>query len=211
MAKRAISPEDKNKKKQLILEGAMELLEEGRFPLPSVNDIIKHIGEAKGTVYLYFNSKEEIYLSAMISSFGLALEKLIQRLKNDKMTTAAAIAKTITEFGTQNPKAAYLATITPVVLEQNVSEEFLLNYKRQLLDMTTVLGKIIHEKEGLSVHQARLQFIISFNLFIGMWQHLYPPKKMQALIEKNNLTSLQFDFSPTFRKMLGRIWQTEES
>ena len=42
MAKRAISPEDKGQKRDLILSGAMSLLEEGRFPLPSVNDIIKH-------------------------------------------------------------------------------------------------------------------------------------------------------------------------
>ena len=146
----------------------------------------------------------------MISAFAVTLEELIRFLKNERLSSSAAIAKAITEFGTLNPKAAYLATITPVVLEQNVSEKFLLNYKRELIQMTEQLGKIIHDRDGVSAKQAEVQFIASFNLFVGMWQHLNPPKKMLKLMEKHDLMSLQFfDFASTFRKMLDRIWQAK--
>lgn len=206
MAKRAITDEAKNKKKELILKGAIELLEEGIFPLPSVNEIVKHIGEAKGTVYLYFSSKEEIYLTAMTTTFAVVVEKLMERLKTKKYSTPAAIAITLKEFADQNPKIVYLATITPIVLEQNASDEFVSEFKKQLLHMTNIISKIIHDKDGVSLSQARVKFLVSYNLFIGMWQHLNPPRKIQSLIEKNNLLDLQFDFGITYRKMLDRIW-----
>jgi TetR/AcrR family transcriptional regulator len=207
MAKRAISTEDKNKKKELILNGALQLLEEGRFPLPSVNEICAHIKEAKGTVYLYFKSKEEIYLTALILAFEAFVASLTERLENKKITTSAAVALTIKDFTEQQPKMAYLAVITPIVLEQNVSEEFIHAFKRGLLTMTTELAKRIHTKEGMSVNQARVHFLVSYNLFIGMWQHLNPAKSIQVIIEDNDLLDLQFDFYSTYKKMLDRIWQ----
>ena len=67
---------EKNDKEIRILEAAQALF--GRYGLKktSIEEIAKSAGLGKGTVYLYFRSKEEIF-EAVVLGFGKALtEKL---------------------------------------------------------------------------------------------------------------------------------------
>ena len=47
-------------KKELILNAMQELLKEGNAGTASVSDIAKKAGIAKGGIYYYFRSKEEV-------------------------------------------------------------------------------------------------------------------------------------------------------
>ena len=60
--KRAISEKDKLKRKEKILKTAWKLYKETDGKLPAVSLIAQKTGLSKGTVYLYFKTKDEIFL-----------------------------------------------------------------------------------------------------------------------------------------------------
>ena len=49
-------------KRQQILEGANRVFSQMGFDAASMNDITREAGVSKGTIYVYFDSKEELFL-----------------------------------------------------------------------------------------------------------------------------------------------------
>lgn len=66
-------------KKELILDALRELFREGKAGTASVSDIAKKAGIAKGGMYYYFRSKEEV------------LDALVAREYNDRIKSSAAL------------------------------------------------------------------------------------------------------------------------
>ncbi len=77
----------KNKKKERILEAAAILFSQKSYHEVMVEDVAKHAFIAKGTVYNYFDSKEEIYFSIM----RVRMEKLTISLKEKIKTEMSSI------------------------------------------------------------------------------------------------------------------------
>ena len=76
---RALDGEDKEARRQAILDAAERLFSE-RQTLANVADVAGAAGLAKGTVYLYFQTKEEIYLALHARGVELFFSALIARL-----------------------------------------------------------------------------------------------------------------------------------
>lgn len=66
-AKRERLPAEK--RRSMILQAAAEVFAERGYRLSSVNDIIQRAGIARGTFYLYFDSKREVFLQVIQSYF----------------------------------------------------------------------------------------------------------------------------------------------
>ena len=73
--KKAITSTQKLKRRDSILASAKQLMEEEKYNEINMNQIAKKAGVAKGTVYLYFQTKQELFLSVMLESFQLWKEK----------------------------------------------------------------------------------------------------------------------------------------
>ena len=91
---RALDGEDKEARRQAILDAAERLFSE-RQALANVADVAEAAGLAKGTVYLYFQTKEEIYLALHTREVEHFFSTLITRLDDgtpfyfDEMHTLA--------------------------------------------------------------------------------------------------------------------------
>ena len=85
---------DPDAKKRHIMEAARRLLVERDFADIVLDDIAKRAGVAKGTLFLYFKSKEELFSAAfsdLVDSLGFELEALSKTgLKGKDMLVAAA-------------------------------------------------------------------------------------------------------------------------
>ena len=79
---RALDGEDKEARRQAILDAAERLFSD-RQALANVADVADAAGLAKGTVYLYFQTKEEIYLALHARGVGHFFNALIARLDDE--------------------------------------------------------------------------------------------------------------------------------
>lgn len=91
---------DPEAKRNQLIEAAIKVLNRKTYSKAPVDEIAKCAGVAKGTVYLYFKSKEEIYFAVL---FAL-IDKLIGIVDDVKGTKATAtrqmgiLLKKTTEF-----------------------------------------------------------------------------------------------------------------
>ncbi|MDE2141504.1 MAG: TetR/AcrR family transcriptional regulator [Elusimicrobia bacterium] len=85
---------DPDAKKRHIMEAARRLLVERDFTDIVLDDIAKRAGVAKGTLFLYFKSKEELFAAAfadLVDSLGFELETLVKTdVKGKDLLLAAA-------------------------------------------------------------------------------------------------------------------------
>lgn len=188
---------------------AQGLLVSGNFPLPSVNQIIKEAGVAKGTVYLYFESKEEIYLS-LLSKYFIEFEDnmMILMANASEDDFQQALIDAYITFAKSAPKGVYLACIAPLILESNLSDAFIIRFKTGIRDLTSrILEKVASISGETDLNELRIKFLLSYNLFLGSWQHCHPPKNVLRVLVDEGLDSILYDFEKEFSRGHRAIWK----
>jgi len=91
---RRAAGEDPAKREQ-ILDGAKEVFMEQGFEAASMNDITRAAGVSKGTIYVYFENKEDL--------FGAMIERERERITatvGNTLDAARPVAETLFAFGT---------------------------------------------------------------------------------------------------------------
>jgi AcrR family transcriptional regulator len=141
MTKRAVGDGDKEARKRDILELAAKLLAQRPFETIRMADIASELGLAKGTLYLYFNSKESLFLSLLSERLDACLGAIFAEVGpglpgHDEGTTAqgtatrlsAAIASALAA----DPILPRLMALAHPVLERKVTWDEAVAWKRGL-------------------------------------------------------------------------------
>lgn len=184
------------------------LFKKGAFPLPSVNQIIAKAGVAKGTVYLYFGSKEEIYLALLSQYFGEFGTSFVSRLLlSNRDDLIDNFSTEFLRFANDSPKAVYLASIVTLILENNISDEYLIGFKKSLIEIANQIGNAMADvTNGKNRQEYFKRFLLSYNQFLGMWQHCNPPEHVKHLMGAQQLDELLYDFDAEFKAQMKRTW-----
>jgi len=90
---RPAAGEDPAKREQ-ILDGAMRVFMRMGFDASSMNDITREAGVSKGTLYVYFKNKEDLFAAIIQRKKSLVFDKLREIVEADK-----PVAETLYEFG----------------------------------------------------------------------------------------------------------------
>jgi TetR/AcrR family transcriptional regulator, cholesterol catabolism regulator len=92
-------PEYQRKRRQRIIEAAVELLADGEYETIQVRDVAERAGTSLGTLYRYFSSKEHLYAAAMLewaSNFALpGQQRSPRRVQSDEERLRRLMARTI--------------------------------------------------------------------------------------------------------------------
>jgi AcrR family transcriptional regulator len=94
-SRRAIEPADKLSRREAILDAAGLLVAQNLNHLPSVDQVAQAASLAKGTLYLYFESKEAIYLALHQRQTQTFFSALLLRLKSNRPFTRQALLNLI--------------------------------------------------------------------------------------------------------------------
>src|SRR5580704_4327091 len=97
---------DENKRR-LIVETAVKLFSEQPFHKVRLDDVAEAAGVGKGTVYIYFKNKEELYYSLVYEGFAEMIDGLHLKVGQPGQNSAAklrTIVDAIVEYGVQHPQ-----------------------------------------------------------------------------------------------------------
>ncbi|KMT65908.1 TetR/AcrR family transcriptional regulator [Catenovulum maritimum] len=205
-AKRARSAEDKSIKRELILSTAAELFDIEPDALPTAAAIASKSGIAKGTVYLYFKSKEEIFLALLEEHYQAWFADIRSAITADK-PDSDEIINAICHYIESQPQFFQLASLSSSIIEQNVDSEILLNFKQRLVQIVTSASQDLASRLELDEHETCAQLLMrSYAMLIGLWQISHPPEKNAEILQDPSLSLIQPEFSLEARDALAQLW-----
>ncbi len=122
MESRALSDADKERKYEKILSTTLKLFKRERR-LHTAAEICKEVKIAKGTLYLYFSTKEEIYMELLVRNFRRWHEGLRDYLldqKPDVQSLIVFMCRSLADF----TDFVDLTALASVILEENLPPEY---------------------------------------------------------------------------------------
>ena len=204
--KRARSLEEKSFRRQQILDAASALFAEVGYEGFSVALLASKAGIVKGTLYLYFKTREEVFLALYDQSLNRWSEKFIQQLPESLEDRAFCELLYETAFGDllYVPLQARLEK----VIEHNVSLDCLLLSKRNFLQEVDRLAAASADVLRLRNEQA-LEVIKTLGvLIVGVaGADLAPSLDGEEIPEDVQHLLASFSSRPIFVKNAERIIQ----
>jgi AcrR family transcriptional regulator len=201
--RRARSDEAKEQRRDAILAAAVHLLDRGRYDGVTMAAVAREAGIAKGTTYLYFKTKEQLFLALLEEEYAAwfaaaraALRGLPEGVGVEM--TADALISTVGE----RPLFLSLMELLHVVLEQNITVETALAFKTRLRDEVTGLALVLSEVTGIEMMRAAKLLMRLHALVIGLRQMSRPSPNVEAVLERPDLAVMRVDFESELRAVL---------
>jgi len=158
-------------KKALILSAAMDVVADKGYHKMLVEDIARHAGVAKGTVYLYFKTKEELFHALIgntfneMSGFILAAEKSPGSVR-DKLKKMLQLQS---EYVQANRKALNIIMRELQNMDTSIGKAHALVMKKQFTAVFESVGRIINrEMTGNSVVTPKRAAILFLSIVQAM-------------------------------------------
>jgi AcrR family transcriptional regulator len=174
--RRAIKDEQKQERRRAILDIAWLLFQSTPYQQIAVSEVAERAGLAKGTVYLYFKTKEELFLALQEQQLVAWFDEVDARLRAlQGAGEIARVAELICGSLERRPGLTRLLAMLHNILEQNVDYDTTLRFKRLLLARMNATGALL---EGclpfLAPGQGAHLLLQAHALIIGL-RHLADP------------------------------------
>ena len=201
---RARSGEQKALRRRAVLEAAETYFLEVGYEAFSMSKLAKNIGLSKGTLYLYFQTREEIFLTLYEESLIRWSQVFINDLSKS-MTTNAYCQKL---FSTASEDGTFLPLLIRLehVIEHNVAIPRLINSKQVFINQVEALAEVTSTSLTLSKAQAMEVVKTMGVLLIGATQGDQGPSlDNEELPEDVQNLIVSFSSKPLFIKNAVRI------
>jgi AcrR family transcriptional regulator len=195
VGQRARREEDKRARRSAILNATAGLLGRQQFASITMAEVARHCGLAKGTLYLYFKSKEELFLGTLeqelVRWFDAFGDELVRRGVMDPDTFARVLAHSLA----QHERLTELLPIVHVVLEHNIEHDTALAFKRTLSSRLTVGGDLLERVLCDLPPGSGLPLLLRIQgLVLGLRQMADPAPSVAAVLDRAELSGLRVDF-----------------
>jgi AcrR family transcriptional regulator len=146
---RARDDAQKLARRQELLDAGWALFRDDGEQLPSVSQITRKAGLAKGTFYLYFKTKEELYIELFKEAFERVFFSL-QRDLDDEAIELEILIDHFVHYVCKDEALIRLGAVFNGVLENHAEEEVLLRFKMRMvklvMDTATLVSRLIERK-----------------------------------------------------------------
>jgi AcrR family transcriptional regulator len=213
---RAIQAIDKEERHRAILDAAERLLLRSPDRVASVAEVADEAGLGKGTVYLYFASKEELLLTVHernLDHFFGALNALLER---EAPVTIDDLVALTHEYIVRPPLFLPLAARCFALMAHSVPADAAAAFHERMA------ARLERGGAGLERRFARLapgdgvaKLRHSFALILGLWQMsaasgcvALPPESGHAKVASNASRVFGWNYPDELGRALGGLWQT---
>ncbi|MET4428827.1 AcrR family transcriptional regulator [Mycolicibacterium sp. 624] len=210
---RAHSPEQREVRRNAILDTARAMLEEMPVSEVTLNGLSRRACMAKSNVLRYFESREAVLLELSAEALGEWVDALEADLavgfdRSDPVSSRAVrVATVIADSLAARPVLCDLMSAQASVLEHNISTDTVLTYKRaSLANIERLAGMVSTQLPELSGDDARKFTAMAALMATAAWTHCHTAPAVVAAYECD--PALQFhklEFDATLRESLELI------
>lgn len=170
MARRAYGIKDKKARRGEIVEAARALFADGAGELPSVARIAEAAGLGKGTLYLYFPTREAIFADLLLEGWSEVLRALeaVFAADGDRAAKVAAFLAGFTAYLDRHPELLRLDALGHGI-ERNLDRAALHAFKASLNDRLASGGAVIQGALGLAPERGVQLLMRTYALTRGLW------------------------------------------
>lgn len=213
--RRAMSDSAKQHRRQAILDAALLALVDTPFEQLTVAQLAERLGLAKGTLYLYFSTKEALFLEIQQQQLALWFDELESALTSAQPATLGPeqLAELICGTISKCPLMPRLLTVLHSVLERNITLDQALAFKLFVLErfnraaalLEAALPALGPRPAGGSGQGFNLLLALHA-LVVGSWQMTnYSAPVEAALATRADLGVFFFPFEKVLREALGAL------
>ncbi|NVJ15815.1 TetR/AcrR family transcriptional regulator [Myxococcus sp. AM010] len=214
LPQRARKDEDKEARRRLILDEALALYQATSYAEVKMADVAGRALLAKGTVFLYFPTKEALFLALLEDLLFAWFDRLDGLLAEDTAAwTSPRLARTVAESLEGEETLTRLLALLQTVLEQNVTAEQLRPFKERLLAALLRAGTRVEQRLSfLQAGDGPRFFIHLHALVTGLRQMAdVAPVAREVLEALPHLAPLRVDFTAELTAALSTLLRGLES
>lgn len=207
---RARSEQQRELRRQAILDTAARMLEEMPVAEVSLNELSRRVGLAKSNVLRYFESREAVLLDLLDRAWNewlAALPALLGSAVDGKATVGVrveGVATVLSRSLAERRVFCDLLSAQAAVLERNVSPEVAARYKRAALADVDAMADLVRSAlPELGTHDAG-HLCAMIVLSVGaIWTHAQPSAAMITAYENDaELAKSSLNFTDTTHEMI---------
>jgi AcrR family transcriptional regulator len=203
---RAIGVEDKEVRKHAILDAAEALFLRHPSRIANVSEVADSAGLGKGTVYLYFPSKEEMLLSLHERHVERFFNALVATVARDSVRFEDILEVTHTHM-VRVPGYLALTSRCMAMMDRDIPTGVALAFKMR------VAGWLAEAGAGLERHFPTLAagdgvtlLQHSYGLIVGLWQLLHPIERFGNAMQRADLRLFNRDYEKELDVALNALW-----
>jgi TetR/AcrR family transcriptional regulator len=203
--RRAMTAGLKETRKDAILATAQKLFCEEPFANITMSTIATGAGLAKGTLYLYFRTREEIFLALFARELRAWLASF--KAAADELASPDAALNWIAASLADRTELLRLGALLHSVLELNLSTDAARTFKLEFDSGLSGAAPAFASALGLrDVDSGRLFLRWLQVCTVGIAQMAFPSAVVKtAIAEEPRLTHMLIDFKAELRRMLGAL------
>lgn len=198
---RARNDAQKEERRRLLLEAARRLYERSGFAEVAIAGVAAEAGLAKGTVYLYFATKEELFLALLEEELWGWFDEVDLRLDRLKPADAQAGSRKVTgallETLTPRTLLLKLLTVLHALLEQNIAEASAFRFKAGVLERVVGTGARLERLLPLPRGEGAQAILTLYALVVGLQQMANPAPAVARVLADPRLAPMRVDFAAT--------------
>ena len=204
---RAVAPKDKSERRAAIVQAAAALLRRDPSATFSVEELARRAGLAKGTVYLYFGTREEVLL-ALHAQQAQELFDVVERALSAADSHGRRVVEEGLAYLRSHPEFYPVAGNCRYMLDTNVGAEAAFAFKLGIAQRLEPLGRRIEDiYPGLAGGEGVALLTNCYAMIIGLWQQTDPPLSLRKVMHRPEMAIFSVDFEKQLVAALLDLWE----
>ena len=208
--RRARTAKAKSARRIQILDAAHKLAKAGADPSTiSMADVARMAGVAKGTPYLYFRTKEELFLGLLEAGLEDWFDALDASLAGGSgWVPAAGLADLVTDSLASRPLLRRLLAQLGPVIERNLDSDRVLRFRWRVAGRLATTGSLLERRTVFLRPGDGPRLLLRLEaLAMGIQSLAEPAAPVRSVLEAPGLEAFRLDFAADFRAAT-KAWLT---
>jgi len=198
---RARTEEQRRQRISEIVDATARLYEKHSFEEISFALIAKEAKFTRSNLYKYFSSKEEMFLVFLIQDTRLWRADLLKTCRRRKVESIEKFASIWVKILVKHKRFLDLLSLLPTFLEKNVTEQSLVDFKRNVANELKVLSELLCEIfPALSPDKAGEFLELQLASVIGLYQITNLSEMQRRVLEYPEFRHMKINFNSYLQK-----------